>query len=213
MLRANPLTKRGLAAGQRLMYFATMWTYLSGFTAVIYLAAPVIYLVFGVMPVTAWSVDFFARFLPYFIVNQLLFLVVAKGMRTWRGQQYSLALFPLWIKACWTAVANVWFGRPLNFAVTKKDGRDARGIPWREIWPQLTAIVVLIVALLIGLARLAVGTADGTGTLVNTAWVIYDLVVLSVIIQAARYRGPEGRPGQVAPENLKDRDGTHDQHS
>ena len=35
----------GLSAGQRLMYFATMWSYLSGFAAVVYLAAPVIYLV------------------------------------------------------------------------------------------------------------------------------------------------------------------------
>ncbi|MGP6174371.1 glycosyltransferase [Corynebacterium sp. A21] len=189
MLRDNPLVKRGLSAGQRLMYFATMWSYLSGFTALIYLAAPVIYFAFGVMPVTAWSADFFTRFLPYFIVNQLLFLVVAKGMRTWRGQQYSLALFPVWITACWTAAANVWFDRPLNFAVTKKDGRDTRGVPWWEIWPQLTVMVVLTVALIIGLIRLAAGAADGTGILVNSAWVIYDLVVLSVIIQAARYRG------------------------
>lgn len=190
MLRDNPLAKKGLSAGQRLMYFATMWSYLSGFTAVVYLAAPVIYLVFGVMPVTAWSLDFFARFLPYFIVNQILFLVVARGLKTWRGQQYSLALFPVWIKACTSAFANVAFGRPLNFAVTKKDGRSELGPPWREIWPQLTAMAILAVALVIGLARLAVGTADGTGTLVNTVWVIYDLVVLSVIIQAALYRGP-----------------------
>ncbi|WP_336659486.1 glycosyltransferase [Leucobacter sp. USHLN153] len=198
MLRDNPLVKRGLSAGQRLMYFATMWSYLSGFTAVIYLAAPVCYLVFGVLPVTAWSVDFFARFLPYFIVNQLLFLVIARGMRTWRGQQYSLALLPVWIRACVTAAGNVWFGRSLSFAVTKKDGRDTRGVPWREIWPQLTAMIVLAVALCIGLVRLAVGTADGTGTLVNTVWVIYDLVVFSVIIQAARYRGPQRDSANVA---------------
>ncbi|MFK0074383.1 glycosyltransferase [Arthrobacter woluwensis] len=190
MLKDNPLVKRGLSGGQRLMYFATMWSYLSGFAALAYLAAPVIYLVFGVLPVTAWSGDFFARFLPAFIVNQLLFVVVARGMKTWRGQQYSLALFPVWIRACWTAVANVFFGRPLSFAVTKKDGRDTRGIPWREIWPQLTAIAVLVLALVIGVVRVIAGTADGTGTLVNTAWVCYDLLVLSVIIQAARYRGP-----------------------
>ena len=190
MLRDNPLAKRGLSIGQRLMYFATMWSYLSGFAAVIYLTAPVVYLVFGVLPVTAWSVDFFVRFLPYFLVNQLLFLVVAKGLRTWRGQQYSLALFPVWIRACWTAFANVVFGRPLSFAVTRKDGRDPRGVPWREIWPQLTAMVVLSVALVIGITRVVIGTGDGTGTLVNTVWVLYDLVVLSVIIQAARYRGP-----------------------
>lgn len=190
MLRDNPLAKRGLSVGQRLMYFATMWSYLSGFAAIVYLAAPVIYLVFGVLPVTAWSVDFFARFLPYFLVNQALFLVVAKGVKTWRGQQYSLALFPVWIRACWTAFANVVLGRPLSFAVTRKDGRDPRGVPWREIWPQLTAMIVLVIALVIGVARVIVGTGDGTGTLVNTAWVLYDLVVLSVIIQAARYRGP-----------------------
>ncbi|MGW9114462.1 glycosyltransferase [Microbacterium sp. NPDC055683] len=191
MLRDNPLVKRGLTAGQRLMYFATMWSYLSGFTAVVYIAAPVVYLVFGVLPVTAWSVDFFARFLPAFLVNQALFLVVAKGMRTWRGQQYSLALFPVWIRACWTAFANVVLKRPLGFAVTRKDGRDPDGVPWRAIWPQLTAIAALVVALAIGAVRVAVGTGDGTGTLVNTAWVVYDLVVLSVIVQAALYRGPQ----------------------
>ena len=190
MLRDNPLVKRGLSIGQRLMYFATMWSCLSGFAAVVYLTAPVVYLVFGVLPVTAWSVDFFVRFLPYFLVNQLLFLVVAKGIRTWRGQQYSLALFPVWIRACWTAVANVVFGRPLSFAVTRKDGRDPRGVPWREIWPQLTAMIVLAVALVIGVTRVIVGTGDGTGTLVNTVWVLYDLLVLSAIIHAARYRGP-----------------------
>lgn len=191
MLRDNPLVKKGLSAGQRLMYFATMWSYLSGFTALVYLAAPVIYLVFGVMPVTAWSVDFFARFLPYFIINQILFLVVARGIKTWRGQQYALALFPVWIEACVTAFANVVLKQPLGFAVTKKDGRAEGGPPWRQIWPQLTAIVVLVLALGIGLARIAVGTADGTGTLVNTVWVVYDLAVLSVIIQAALYRGPK----------------------
>lgn len=190
MLRDNPLAKRGLSIGQRLMYFATMWSYLSGFAAVVYLTAPVVYLVFGVLPVTAWSVDFFVRFLPYFLVNQVLFLVVAKGLRTWRGQQYSLALFPVWIRACWTAFANVVFHRPLTFAVTRKDGRDPRGVPWREIWPQLTAMVVLGIALVIGVTKVIIGTGDGTGTLVNTVWVLYDLVVLSVIIQAARYRGP-----------------------
>lgn len=194
MLRDNPLVKKGLSAGQRLMYFATMWTYLSGFTALVYLAAPVIYLTLGVMPVTAWSVDFFARFLPYFLVNQILFLVVARGIRTWRGQQYSLALFPVWIRACTTAFSNVVLRRPLGFAVTKKDGRDESGIPWRQIWPQLTAIVVLSIALVLGLVRMAIGTADGTGTLVNTVWVIYDLVVLSVIVQAALYKGPTVAP-------------------
>ncbi|MDN4613769.1 glycosyltransferase [Leifsonia sp. F6_8S_P_1B] len=191
MLKDNPLAKRGLSAGQRLMYFATMWSYLSGFAAVIYLAAPAIYLLAGVMPVTAWSVDFFARFIPYFVLSQLMFLVAAHGVKTWRGQQYALALFPLWIRACWTAAANVWFGRPLGFVVTPKTRESGRApIPWRQIWPQLTAMAVLVIATIVGIIRVIAGTADGVGTLVNTVWVAYDVVVLSVILRAALYRGP-----------------------
>ena len=202
LLRDNPLTKKGLDAGQRLMYFATMWSYLSGFTAVVYIAAPVIYLLFGVLPVTAWTADFFVRFLPYFLVNQILFVVVAKGLRTWRGQQYSLALFPVWIAACVSAFRDVVLGKSLNFVVTKKDGRASGGPPWRQIWPQLTAIALLAVAAVVGLIRVALGTADGTGTLVNTVWVVYDLAVLSVIIQAARYRG--FRPETAALDERQD---------
>lgn len=190
MLRDNPLLKRGLSGGQRIMYFATMWSYLSGFASVVYLAAPVIYLLTGVMPVTAWSVDFFARFIPYFVLSQLMFLVAARGLRTWRGQQYSLALFPLWIRACWTAAANVWFGRSLGFVVTPKERQGRAPIPWRQIWPQLTAIVVLVIAAIVGVLRVIAGTADGLGTLVNTVWVVYDVVVLSIIPRAALYRGP-----------------------
>lgn len=189
-LRDNPLVKKGLSAGQRLMYFGTMWSYLAGFAAVVYLSAPVIYLMFGVMPVTAWSGDFFARFLPYFLINQLLFLIVARGIRTWRGQQYSLALFPVWIRACTSSVANVVFKKPLGFVVTRKDGRAEGALPLREVWPQLAAIALLIIALITGITRVLIGTADGTGTLVNTVWVVYSLAALSIIIQALRYRGP-----------------------
>lgn len=206
LLRDNPLRKKGLAVGQRLMYFATMWSYLSGFAAVVYIAAPVIYLLFGILPVTAWTVDFFARFLPYFLVNQVLFVVVARGLRTWRGQQYSLALFPVWIVACVTAFRDVVLGTSLNFVVTKKDGRAAGGPPWRRIWPQLTAIALLAIAAIVGIGRVLVGTADGTGTLVNTAWVVYDIAVLSVIIQAARYKGfvPAAPPTAEGLEERQD---------
>jgi cellulose synthase (UDP-forming) len=191
LLRQNPLRLRGLTGGQRLMYFATMWSYLSGFTAVVYLAAPIVFLCFGVLPVTAWSVDFFARFIPFQVASQLLFLVAAHGVRTWRGQQYSLALFPVWIRATVTAAANVWFGRPLGFAVTPKVRGSNRGA-WRLVRPQLAAMALLVVAAVVGVVRAGMGLAPWVGTTVNLLWVAYDLVVLSVIVSALRYRGYQG---------------------
>ncbi|ADG75503.1 Cellulose synthase (UDP-forming) [Cellulomonas flavigena DSM 20109] len=188
MLRRNPWQVRGLRLGQRLMYSATMWSYFAGFAAVVYLVAPVLFLCFGVKPVTAWSVDFFARFIPFLVASQLLFVVVARGLTTWRGQQYALALFPVWIRATLTAAANVWFGRPLEFAVTRKDGRST-DVAWRRVLPQLVAMTVLAAAVPVGLVRAGLGLSAWSGTLVNVCWVVYDLVVLSVVVQALRYRG------------------------
>ena len=192
MLKENPLVQKGLSIPQRLMYFSTMWSYLSGFAALVFLAAPFVYLVFGVLPVKAYGLTFLAFFLPYIVVNQLLFLVVGRGKKTWRGHQYSFALFPLWIRACWTAAANVWFRRPLGFVVTPKTTAtdEPRPFPWRLVAPQLVAALLLLLAVAIGAVRVWTGAADSIiGTGVNVGWVAYDLLVLSVIWKAALYRG------------------------
>jgi cellulose synthase (UDP-forming) len=189
MLRENPLLQHGLSLGQRLMYFSTMWTYLSGFAAVVYIAAPVAFLCFGVRPVQSYGWQFILFFLPYLIANQLLFFVVGYGIKTWRGHQYSLALFPLWIRAFITAFGNVIFGRTLGFVVTPKT-RGKRLSQWRFIKPQLAAMVILGVAAVVGIVRQLAGYEESLwGTFVNVTWVVYDLVVLSVIIEAALFKG------------------------
>jgi len=191
MLRENPFVQRGLSLAQRLMYGATMWSYLSGFAALAYVIAPVLYLFAGVRPVESFGEDFLWHLLPYLLVNQAVFFVVGYGVRTWRGQQYSLALFPLWIKACWTAIGNVWFGKGLGFVVTPKV-RQEGAPPWHVVRPQLFTMGLLAAAIVAGLVRLALGVApSATGTFVNVAWAVYDLVVFSVIIDAALYRGPQ----------------------
>jgi cellulose synthase (UDP-forming) len=190
LLRENPLVQKGLKIGQRLMYFATMWTYLGGYAAVIYFAAPIIYLLLGVLPVTSLSWDFFLRFIPFMVANQLLFAVAGRGIPTWRGQPYSLALFPTGIKACSTAAKNGWFGRPLGFAVTPK-ARQTGGPSWSLIRPQIIVAVLLGVAAVVGIIRLATGLAEPLGTLVNVAWVIFDLVVMSILVRAVLYKGYE----------------------
>ncbi|WP_240755684.1 glycosyltransferase family 2 protein [Nocardioides iriomotensis] len=192
MLRENPLVQKGLTLGQRLMYFATMWSYLSGFAAVVFIAAPVIYLCFGILPVKAFGLEFLIHFVPFMVANQLLFFVVGYGVKTWRGQQYSMALFPLWIRACWTAAANVFLGRPLGFVVTPKTRQARQPFPWRLIIPQTVAVAVLVLATLIGVLRLWTGASQAPiGTFVNVLWVAYDLLILSVIFRAAAFRAPD----------------------
>lgn len=189
LLRENPLLQRRLRWPQRLMYFATMWSYLSGFAAIVYFAAPIVFLVFGILPVDTNAFDFFIRFIPFMIANQLLFLVAARGIPTWRGQQYSLALFPVWIEACRTAFNNVVLRIPLGFAVTPKTRPVSTGPQWHLIKTQIVVAAMLVVAILIGCVRLFVNGAEPIGTAVNIFWAVYDLVVLGILVTAARYAG------------------------
>jgi cellulose synthase (UDP-forming) len=203
MLRENPLVQRGLSIGQRLMYLGTMWTYLSGFFTLVYLAAPVLYLFFGWLPVRTYSADFFWHLVPFLVVNQLLFLVVGWGRPTWRGQQYSLALFPIWIKAVVSAAQNVWFGKKLGFVVTPKTRQG--GIYLGLVRPQLIAMGVMIVAALYGLTRLALGRTDETvPILINVFWIGYNLVMLSVVVEAAVYRPSDTPEPSIADGELSE---------
>lgn len=194
MFRENPLVQKGLSLGQRLMYFGTMWSYLSGFAAIVYVAAPVLYLSFGVMPVQAWSVDFFARFIPFFVINQVLFLVVANGRPTWRGAQYSLALFPVWIRSVTSAFDNVYRGRSLGFSVTPKTRSLENRPRWDLVKPQLWVMGAMVASLGVVAIRYAVGQAEGIAPLVNIVWVLYDLAVFSIIVRAVRYSASDHQP-------------------
>ncbi len=198
MFRENPFAQKGLSFAQKLMYGATMWSYLSGFAAIVYIAAPIIYLLFGVLPVNSISTEFFVRLIPFLLVNQLLFAVVGKGVRTWRGQQYSLALFPVWIRSITSAFGNVYLGRDLDFAVTPKTLQQDGALRWDLVKPQLWAMGLLAAAAVVGVVRLSLGHADILGTSVNIAWVVFDLVIFSVIIEAVRYRGYEHYQADIA---------------
>ena len=128
---------------------------------------------------------------PFLILSQLLFFIVCRGTPTWRGQQYSLALFPVWIRACWTAFLNVYFDKPLDFAVTPKTRQGGEGVPWYLFRQQLLVMLLLVVAAVVGAVRLFLGDISVLGVTANLVWVVFDLLILSVVIGAARYRGPE----------------------
>ena len=190
LFRENPLTMPGLRPVQRLMYFATMWSYLSGIFTPLYLLAPVCYLFFGWLPVRALSSEFFWHLLPFLLMNELLFLVIGWGRPTYRGRQYSIALFPIWLAAVWTATSNVFFGQKLDFAVTPKTRQG--GVSLRIVRWQLATMGLLVAAALYGLARLALGlTNDGVPILVNVFWICYDVAMLSVVFDAVAYRPGE----------------------
>lgn len=183
MVRENPLTKPGLTFWQRLQYFQTMYSYFSGFATLIFIACPIIYFFTGIIPVKAFGPEFALHFFPAFVVNRLTFVAASWGIpaqEIWRSEQYAIALFPLFIQA----VLSVFTNRPIRFQVTPKQ-RQA-GIYLSLIIPQLTVVALTIIGIVWSLYRLATGTLDDPWAhLVNGAWSVYNLALLSVIIRAA----------------------------
>ncbi|GAA1482143.1 glycosyltransferase [Gordonia sinesedis] len=198
----NPLFARGLSLAQRLMYLATMTSYLSGFATLVYIAAPIIFLTTGVFPMDISPSTFFAHFLPFFVACQLLYLVTGYGHRgLWRGQQYSFALFPTWIAATLSAAAAVFLRRDLEFSVTPKEASNSERADYRAVQIQLAVMAIFVAALGIGAWRVVEFGAPIFPTLLTTAWVVIDLMLLGVVIRAARFRGGQHptAAGQTAP--------------
>ncbi|MCD7102109.1 glycosyltransferase family 2 protein [Pseudoclavibacter sp. 13-3] len=188
----NPLFVRGLSTGQRLMYLATMTSYLSGFAAVALLSAPIVFLTTGIAPMEASALDFAVRFVPLFVLCQLLFLVSGWRRRgLWRGQQLSIALFPTWIRASVDGLLSAVAGRPVQFTVTPKSSSGADRSGLRAVTPQLVVLGLLLTAGLVGGIRLITGATDLQASLLAFGWTALDVVLLSVVIGAARYRGPD----------------------
>ncbi|TPW74513.1 glycosyltransferase family 2 protein [Schumannella soli] len=187
----NPMLLRGLSFAQRLMYLATMTSYLNGFAALVYLAAPIVFLTTGVFPLAADAGVFVLYFAPMFLLCQLLFQVAGRGAGgLWRGQQMSFALFPTWISAALSGAAASLLGKHLSFSVTAKEKQGDGGADYRAIWPQLAALALLAVASVIGIVRAATGEAPLIATGLTLLWVGLDFALLSALIRAARYRGP-----------------------
>ncbi|TPW70174.1 glycosyltransferase [Schumannella sp. 10F1B-5-1] len=187
----NPLFLKGLSLAQRFMYLATMTSYLNGFAALVYIAAPIVFLTTGIFPLAADASVFLLYFVPMFLTCQLLFQAAGRGSSgLWRGQQMSFALFPTWISATLSGAAASLLGKHLSFSVTAKSKQGDGGADYRAIWPQLLAIGLLAVAAGIGIVRAATGDAPLIATLLTLLWVALDFVLIGSMVRAARYRGP-----------------------
>jgi len=183
LIKENPWTKPGLTFWQRLQYFQTMYSYFAGFFIVIFIACPLIYFFTGIIPLRAYGPDFAIHFLPAFILNRITFLAATWGIparEIWRSEQYAIAMFPLMIKAVW----SIFSGKDVKFQVTPKQRQAGRY--FNLVKTQLFVFTLTNLGIIYTIYRFVTGNLENPETyLVNSAWAIYNLALLWVIIKAA----------------------------
>ena len=187
LLRENPLFKRGLSFGQRIQYFTTMLSYFDGFSSLVFVLSPILCLATGLAPIRTPWLEFLMWLGPYLAINRVMYLYVARGISVWRSEQYSLALFPLWIKA----VLSTVLGRRLEFVVTPKKRQGGNHLAL--VWPQAMVIALTAIAICYGVYSFVYQSRGSLVSLsMNVFWGAYNVAMLAPIVRAAVFRPPRG---------------------
>jgi len=180
----NPLFRRGMSLGQRLMYGTTFYSYLAPLWNIIFLVAPIIYLLTGVSPAAAYSDEFFFRLIPFLVTLELAIMVGTWGIAGYAAKASYLSFFPLGLKAL-LAVAK---GEKISFKVTPKTRQTGNFL--ELVRPQMAIIILTILGALWGIAALIWGGTSHSagGVVANILWGFNNCLAMAGMITAAMWQ-------------------------
>lgn len=185
-LKDNPLFIKGLTFGQRMCYFATIWSYFAPLWLAVFLLSPVIFFFSLSLPVKAYSFEFFKYFLPFQILNTITMTLGCWGISTKRGDQYYVAGF--WYMLM--ALVKVVMGKKVKFNVTPKDRNNAKNT--QHIMPHMIIIGLGFVGIIYNFF-LWMGDhhPSVSGFAANTFWCLFNMSALGIMIRAAYWKSEE----------------------
>ena len=182
--RDNPLLGRGLTLSQRLCYCGAILHFFSGIPRLVFLVAPVAYLVFGRHVFNALPLTAIAYGLPHLIHSTACNVRLHGRFRhSFWSEVYEACL--AWYTAIPTTLA-LFAPRKGHFNVTAKGGRiEAPRFDARIAAPAMLLATVNLAAIAAGIWRLRLGAADADSLAINVAWALHNLIVLFAAIAVA----------------------------
>ena len=187
-----PVWRRTMPWRLRMMYAATIASYLNVFPNLVFLAAPIVYLFTGIGPIRSYSWNFALMIMPFLVLNEVAMMVGTWNVPTIRERAMRIGMFPLVLRALWTVARR----RPIRFPVTPKERTD-QVFP-ELVAPQMLLILLTVVGWVYSLTELAQGRRpadEAAGFVVNGFWSLFNAVYLAKIVQAAWYRPPGSTTG------------------
>ena len=222
----NPLFARGLSPAQRLCYFNAMTHFLYALPRLIFLTAPLIYLIFGHVNVPGYWAAILAYAFPHLVLSNITnSRIQGQHRHSFWNEIYETVLAPYIFLPTMLALINPKFG---SFDVTAKGGVVNRKFFDRRIaQPFIFMISMNILGILCAIPRfwqfptfelphpfdwmlnIPAGMYDGNhvGTIVmNLLWVCFNLVILGVATSVAwesRQRRQTVRVAMTIPADVK----------
>lgn len=185
----NPLFARGLKPAQRLCYFNAMTHFLYALPRLIFLTAPLIYLVLGQVNVPGYWAAILAYALPHLILSSITNSRIQGNHRhSFWNEIYETVLAPFIFLPTMLALVNPKLG---SFNVTAKGGVvNRRFFDTRIARPFLFMMGLNLLGLLLAIPRFfyidlpwigELYDAGHAGTVVmNVVWVCFNMIILGV---------------------------------
>lgn len=180
----NPLFKKGLSFHQRLNYFASITYFFHGLPRIVYLSAPLAFLLFGYAPLVTDLGTLLYYFLPHYAAQLIAFNAISRGFRNpfWSDVYETLMSFGI------TRVAARTVLRPRDrpFMVTPKGlVSDDRGMDLATVLPHSALLCMLLAGGLLGIRGMALGV-DADALTISVAWTAYNaLLLVAALVSAA----------------------------
>lgn len=180
----NPLLGRGLSASQRLCFLSAMLHFFHGLPRLVFLLAPLAFLVFGAHIFNARPLMVVAYAAPHILVATLTTSSLHGSFRrSFWGEVYEAALAAYIVVPTTLALFNPRLG---GFDVTAKGGLiEKPHLNLSLAVPYFALIGANLLGLGLGLFHLFGRQVDVDVVAINVVWTIYNLAILGAVMAVA----------------------------
>ena len=181
----NPFFGKGLSWAQRACYGNSMMHFFNGGPRLIFLTAPLAFLIFHAYVIDAPALMVLLFVLPHMMHASLTnSRIQGKHRHSFWAEVYETVLAWYILRPTTVALLDPHKGK---FNVTSKGGLvDNRYFDWSITTPYVITVGLNLIGLCAGAARLIWGPADETATTwLNLFWTFYNLLILGAAIAVA----------------------------
>jgi len=183
----NPMFARGLSLAQRLCYFTGIWYFFHGLPRLIFMVAPLFFLLFGYKTVNSGFVEVLIYYVPSFLATTLGYTIISRGVRHSFWSEVYETCFCIYLSLT-TFLTFLSPGRA-KFRVTPKGGLTEKlNFNWRIVFPQVMIAALTIVGIGMAIVRAIYTPEYAGGIYTNLAWSLYNLILLLGAIYVAQER-------------------------
>lgn len=183
----NIFFNKGLTIPQKIAYFDGVVYWISSIQKMIYILAPIIYLLTSNLIIDTPVENLLTMFIPFFLGQLLIFKSLSPKTRslTW-SHYYEIAMAP----HISLSILKELLSLKINFNVTSKDiTLNKRYFQFRIVFPHIIIAIITIISWIVGALFLTDNIEIFYAYIINILWSLYNLIGIITSIKVA-YQKP-----------------------